>query len=354
MKKEAVINMKIDQDIYIRLKYFATNYENIEKKILVNSKKIYLGDSAHKTCRFCKKKEPEVSFKKFAHTISNLMGNKILGSNYECDRCNEKFSKILENHLASYLGFSRVCTFIQGKKGIPKYKKNNLKIMGKEKTLVIVEEKVNTEKIGQPSIIFDETKKEVTIRGEKDSYIPIQVYKAFVKMILSLIGKGELEKVNWAVEWISSDMGVDKYNFKELLLYKAFTPGPPPYENMDIQIYKRKDVFEALIPLKYKVPYLIMIIRYKNILYQSSIDYTDYEIKNNLWKDMRYKKCFPGAYTKDYEHGETQYIQENLAKKDLVKREPDLFVFKYDDINKEVSEEFLKENFNNWLYRNLS
>jgi len=64
-------------------------------------------DRTKRVCRYCNKSKPEVSFKKVAHSISEALGNKKIITNDECDTCNEKFGKGIENDLILYLSLFR-------------------------------------------------------------------------------------------------------------------------------------------------------------------------------------------------------------------------------------------------------
>jgi hypothetical protein len=74
------------------------------------------GDSAYgkralrgystRTCRFCGRSYPDAPFSGYSHLLPKMIGNSNLYSEFECDDCNEGFSK-LEDDLANYLGISR-------------------------------------------------------------------------------------------------------------------------------------------------------------------------------------------------------------------------------------------------------
>lgn len=76
---------------------FFENYEieNIfipPDKVVKNLKK-----RPDRVCRYCGLNATQATFKKEAHIIPHLMGNRYLVSDFECDKCNELFSKY-ENH----------------------------------------------------------------------------------------------------------------------------------------------------------------------------------------------------------------------------------------------------------------
>ena len=101
-----------------------------------NTKKgIGEADKSKRICRFCSKSYPEVSFKKVAHSISEALGNKKIITNEECDTCNEKFGKGIENDLILFLDFFRIFFGVKGKKGFQNLRGRTLKsqILGKSK-----------------------------------------------------------------------------------------------------------------------------------------------------------------------------------------------------------------------------
>lgn len=74
-------------------------------------------------CRFCGKDESQTTFKNEAHIFPQFIGNKFAISKFECDCCNEKFSRILENEFANFMKIFHTINGVRGKKGIPKKNK---------------------------------------------------------------------------------------------------------------------------------------------------------------------------------------------------------------------------------------
>src|SRR3954471_22729738 len=64
--------------------------------------KKYLNGTVRKKCRFCKREFPEVKFSSVAHAIPEFTGNKSLISTFECDNCNQYFSKF-ESEFANFM-----------------------------------------------------------------------------------------------------------------------------------------------------------------------------------------------------------------------------------------------------------
>lgn len=82
--------------------FYEAHYDLIGSWLVQPGEKITLGDKSKRACRFCGKQAPEVTFKKVAHAIPELFGNKSLDSSYECDKCNDFFGSTIENDLGKW------------------------------------------------------------------------------------------------------------------------------------------------------------------------------------------------------------------------------------------------------------
>lgn len=147
-----------------------------------------------RVCRFCGKPNGETTFKKDAHLVSELIGNKELFSDYECDQCNQYFGLEFENELGPFLGISRTLTGSKGKNGIPTFKSPGEKLKAKahliadHDTIIISREDPTDD-----SILVDPATGEMRIKVQKNPFIPLRVYKAFIKMALSLLPGEEVK-----------------------------------------------------------------------------------------------------------------------------------------------------------------
>lgn len=149
-----------------------------------------------KVCRFCGKQSPEVKFKKKAHAISEMIGNKEFVLKSECDTCNSFFGQRLEDDFGKYLGLGRTLSQIFGKDGVPSYKSRDGKcrIDYTDKGLVIQVKEDNE------SII--KRKDHMIFYAVRDSYTPIAVYKSIVKMALSLIPYEQIPHFEDTIDWL--------------------------------------------------------------------------------------------------------------------------------------------------------
>jgi hypothetical protein len=135
-------------------------------------------------CIFCNN-SPITTFKNAPHLISKMIGNTDMFSTFECDRCNNQFSK-LETDVASFLGVGRSITSIGELRKTPGYPGIDLtakSIVFKEKKLLVIH--VENTKMNSKE---DSTK----IMYQKASYTPANVYKLFLKCALSVIPKDEV------------------------------------------------------------------------------------------------------------------------------------------------------------------
>src|SRR5262245_57683214 len=77
-------------------------------------------EKRNRVCRFCKKDSTQTTFKKKAHAIPALIGNKTLFTDYECDGCNEIFGQY-ENELGNFAGIWHTLSQVSGRRGVPTF-----------------------------------------------------------------------------------------------------------------------------------------------------------------------------------------------------------------------------------------
>ncbi|MBD8019089.1 HNH endonuclease [Kaistella pullorum] len=156
------------------------------------SRKSKTGEKDH--CKFCKKKHPEVSFNNESHLFPQFIGNKYLLANDECDRCNEKFGRTIENEFANFIKIFHNIYGVKGQKKFPTYKKNNIRLERNENhfDLIGIDEGLISTEGGK---LFLET----------DPFIPLSIYKCLVKMALSLINKKHFEIFEKTFEWLQDE-----------------------------------------------------------------------------------------------------------------------------------------------------
>lgn len=217
----------------------------------------YLGDSNRKTCRFCGKAEPEVSFKKIAHAFPESIGNKALATYYECDDCNDFFGRNIENDYGKFFGFYYAIMMTTGKDGKKKY---NFKISCDKRTDKCREYCVCISLGGNiPCInacrevgkdIIDMKTDSLTISAPVGKNCPIAVFKTLVKMAITVMPLEVVNGFTKAIEWILKPEHENFYKKKPLLIKYQMIPGYNVTKYPHFVLYRRKrDVWN--------VPYML-------------------------------------------------------------------------------------------------
>ena len=231
---------------YLGVSFF--NAYDCEKAIECSTKKIKgLLPKPKRICRFCNSKYGEVFFKKDAHVISKLLGNKYLVSDFECDNCNQLFSEY-ESHLSHFIGPIRVFQKLYGLEESLKFKSPDKKIIaesfneyGLQNSLSIYRDNVQ-----DFTFDFDYEKCVTTIKLIKHSYSPLLVYKSILKMALSCISQDDLKNYQLAYKFVSTNLLDDKVGgIARILVYS--TPLGTGYKKPFAYLYKKRIVQKKFV-----------------------------------------------------------------------------------------------------------
>lgn len=182
-------------------------------------------------CRFCGKDSNQTTFKNKSHTFPRFIGNKFVLSEYECDLCNEKFSRILENEFANFMKLFHAINNVKGKKGVPIYNKDGIRLETKDGN------HFDLKGIENSSV----SEKGVFCQLTTDDFIPMAVYKSLVKMALSMLSESELHKFSKTFEWLQDESHSKKeYSTDNLPL--IFTQNKSGWQkfNLSVLLFKRK------------------------------------------------------------------------------------------------------------------
>lgn len=269
-----------------QIQFYLNNYDikyyEVETKNLSNSDKKFVGNKDNRFCRFCKRGTSDTSFRKVAHAIPELIGNKNLISYEECDECNKLFSHF-ENELAHYINFERPATGIKGKKGYTTYKNNKgLKVEHQSPNKIKIEDFINS-----GNVEIDEENNSFTVTAQRESYVPDAVYKCFIKMALSIIPREELIYFEDTLKWIRNEEV--NINFP-LKAYRQFVPGVNPFQNIEMILAFRKETS------KESVPYCVFCIGFTNYFYQVYVPYAQPDDFESSEKKFIFP-IFPNKYS---------------------------------------------------------
>jgi len=244
-------------------KYYSSRYDILP--VPINYEKKYsFGNKEKKICRFCGKGEEEVTFKTSAHVLPELIGNKYLVSNYECDKCNQLF-KIYDDQFSKWIGPERSFSKIHGKRGVPSYKKSDDSMRVDENN-----GKLNiTLSNGNNDTDFQSDKKSFKTKLDTQTFRPRFAFKCLVKMGLSLLPEEELRNFSRTFKWLQiSSPEKDTYNIKCLVCVRSFIPGADPFNQPMAILLRRKN--EKII-----APYMYFFLGFSNYTFQIFIPFSE-------------------------------------------------------------------------------
>ncbi len=235
------------------------NYSQILSKECGRGSKIFIGSKNPRKCRYCGKDEQDTSFRKVAHAVPELLGNRNLIAYDECDRCNDYFAVNLEDHLGKYLLPLRVMSLTPGKKGHPSYKTEdgNFRI-----DIIDGEFKIESHD-SDNSWEIDEELKTLTLHFTRQPFCPLAVFKSLFKIGLAVMPKDLLPNFQRVLGWLLMQ---DERNGppESTKVFQTFIPGPRPIEGVQVNLYERKNQTS-------NVPYMMCLIAASNTIFQFSI-----------------------------------------------------------------------------------
>jgi hypothetical protein len=135
-------------------------------------------------CRFCKRKNGEVTFNQDTHLLSRMVGNSGYYSHDECDECNKLFNSF-ETSLAAALGYERTFNHLHPTQKAPGFESGNgnigIKKLGGESFILYTKKDI----INDIKVDFLNGKADINILTQ--SFIPVFVYRAILKMGLAIL-----------------------------------------------------------------------------------------------------------------------------------------------------------------------
>lgn len=202
----------------------------------------YLGSSINRSCRFCGKSRPEVSFKKEAHVIPQSIGNRYLLSYFECDSCNHFFGTTYDDSFANFFSDSRAMAAIKSQttgKSI-KHKESNTGFQIGHNGF-----NVQITYDGKHPEVFnlDLEKKELTLLITLPTHVPIFVFKAMMKIALCMIGEDERQQFANCFRWLLTCSKDGLFKDSDMLkMIVTSVPGQPLWTSPLAFLYTSKDL----------------------------------------------------------------------------------------------------------------
>ncbi|MEX0813018.1 MAG: HNH endonuclease [Chitinophagales bacterium] len=275
--------------------------------------KFFLGNKNDRICRFCNRKEPDVTFKMDAHIIPELMGSHKLLSYFECDKCNQQFSKY-EDSFANFIGVSRTVSQIKGKGNkVPKYKdpRTGLEIELSETGLKMIFQE------GTDVFDFDKENKSFTLKTKRPGYIPLHVTKTLIKIGFSMLLDEELEDYEITRKFLLNTEKEKRFeNFGVLRILGYFIPGPPKFNKPFVQLFKRKPELSNEL-----IPYYQLIFYYSSYQFQIALPFgkPDEHLQGNKVDNPIAPLLIDNSHLEQF--GQERFINLNLTSSEKVSGE---------------------------------
>lgn len=246
----------------VKIQWLEQRYEvlaarNFDRK----SEQVVLGAGEPQVCRYCGKSAPEVTFENISHAFPEQIGNKWLIDSRECDTCNTHFASTIDTPFGDWSLLARSTGRIRGKRRVPTFvtSDSDVRIDVKNGTLNL------TARVGDSRLNFDEDAKRIDMRLERPSYIPMGVFKSFVKMALSVMPEPEANKCQHLKAWILEKKHTfESFPFRPLTLYSQFISGPVPNDKISFMLVRRKASVSGC-------PYLMFMVQYGNHVHQIAL-----------------------------------------------------------------------------------
>jgi len=260
---------------------FFNNYD-IEELIVCPSEKITdLKPKEERICRFCGLNYSQTTFKKEAHIISAHLGNKYLVSDFECDKCNKFFGDNYENDLAAFLGMSRTILGVKNRDNkIPTFKSPGKMLMARREEFYGIKEgiKVSREESTKGIFNINVNSGKTEIKYQKQPYTPIKVYKALLKIALSIIPGKYVADYRHAFEYLVSNN--DKLSDLAKVLHYEL-PYNCKVENPICFLFRKLDSTNRTITH-------VFALYFQNNIFEFPIPLYKVDLDNNLYYGKSY------------------------------------------------------------------
>ncbi|MHC1752589.1 HNH endonuclease [Humidesulfovibrio sp.] len=298
--------MSIPDEIRQIVDFYDRYYDVAAKYELSRGRKIWLGKKENRICRFCGRNAEQTKFNTTAHAFPEFIGNKSLLSNYECDECNNFFSRTIEDNFDKFTSTERTFYNVDGKKGVPSIRSDDHKsrIEMTERGLRI------TSQENSSFVALDEVNKELTVKRKTPKFVPRLAYKCLVKMALSMMPEEDFECFKELVQWIMiRDFRGDKIEADSLLVQKSFTPVSRVVDHVAAMLFRRRDDNIYL-------PHFIFNLEFSNFTYCLALPFSKKDA--HLQGKMTSYPSFPARLHGRIPSCNIVYTYLNLSKNEVV------------------------------------
>lgn len=256
-----------------------------EMRVFKGDSRMRIGveEKAKRVCRFCGKSTqsiPKAKFGNKSHAISESLGNKGLVCLEECDDCNKRLGKNIEQDVTNLFSFQLILKGIKGKKGDRTIKGDGVSItndtssrdvIGRDTITIHVDRTLDTRDIHK---ITQELSKSMSFSQVK--YRPQNIYKCFCKYVISLIDSQYLQYFKETIKWINEPL--TKHELPPIWHYIVSTEDVP---SIAIMIRKHNNI---------RIPYCWAVISIAGLQFLFIVPYCS--LDNYTFVDENQVKYF--------------------------------------------------------------
>lgn len=310
--KSIILSQSLNEGQLTNAREFFEQYD-FQEGVGPTAELTYLGDPHQRVCRYCGRREPEVTFKSLAHLLPDFMGNRHMATYFECDNCNNWFSKY-ETTFANYFGISRTISQILGKRGtVPGYQDDkqdfNFSVGKKAMQLAYT--------TGKKPFTIDKENKQLTIHTTRPGYVPLHLIKLLWKVGLALLPEVEVVDFEWVRELLLSNVRDHEVKGdKRLQVSIQFIPGPPMYRAPYAQLFTRRT--RHSVPVQEKQ----VVLYYANYVIQAAMpSRLDFP---RLFSKLVHMPIFPNIAPLEHQakYGTAQHSVIDCSDATKVKKQP--------------------------------
>lgn len=280
-------------------------------------------------CRYCGKKQGEVTFDQNTHLIPELLGENDIHTTDECDHCNGLFSKN-ESHLSKFVRPYLTMLAVKGKKKIPIFQSRTLD--GNEETRTKLEVGAGTKRElliqDLDDYKIDADSKTMSITFRKEPYRPLSVYKSLLKIALGLLPRKYDTYNRKTFEWITNKR--DEIQFFPVVFITTLKRRY--FEHPFAELYRAK----SLCTSEEEFPEHTLILGFANQVVQIFLPFSDELLEVNNGKRPLSFNLFPAfSFDKLNESTEIEIKQYDLSGTAMVKENQHLH-FSFEELNRKV------------------
>ncbi len=261
--------------------------------------------AAERKCRFWCKRYPHVGFSSRPHVIPHALGNQYWISDFECDSCNALFGR-REGDLTYFLGVSRTLNETIGKKGVPRFEAAGSGIYAEKINFLGMTDAITIGRKSKKAPFFGSNQRiqELKVTYKKPGYIPINVYKAFLKIALSVIPEQELTYYRRALAFLQARSKAEAQLHPAMLWVYAMPLGFGP-DSPAIMLYKKKRPGNTC-PTHY------MNLFYKNFSFHLHLPLHDQDMHLYSGKEQATLICCPPLFSLPYKENSVEFQQAQI------------------------------------------